>query len=107
MFSKGCSSANCSTIKSDTTTCRWTFGEVALNKDNPFLGRQDRTMIINAPTRALLAVTTLTIEPMMFLWSVAGGMAKVSTDQMILYKVPVSDVERIIIVILKRSSSLK
>ena len=57
--------------------------------------------IINALIRALLAVTTLTIEPMMFLWSVAGGMAKVSTDQMILYKVPVSDVERIIIVILK------
>ena len=53
--------------------------------------------IINASIRALLAVTTLTIEPMMFLWSVAGGMAKVSTDQMILYKVPVSDVERIII----------
>ena len=57
--------------------------------------------IINALIRALLAVTTLTIEPMMFLWSVAGGMAKVSTDQMILYKVTVSDVERIIIVILK------
>ena len=57
-----------------------------------------QTMIINASIRALLAVTTLTIEPMMFLWSVAGGMAKVSTDQMILYKVPVSDVERIIIV---------
>ena len=54
-------------------------------------------MIINALIRALLAVTTLTIEPMMFLWSVAGGMAKVSTDQMILYKVPVSYVERMII----------
>ena len=54
-------------------------------------------MIINASIRALLAVTPLTIEPMMFLWSVAGGMAKVSTDQMILYKVPVSDVERMII----------
>ena len=37
--------------------------------------------------RVVLAISTLTIEPMMFLWAVAGGIVKVSQDQMIMYKV--------------------
>ena len=37
--------------------------------------------------RIVLVLSTLTIEPMMFLWSVAGGMVKVSQEQMIMYKV--------------------
>ena len=37
--------------------------------------------------RVILAISTLTIEPMMFLWAVAGGIVKVSQDQMIMYKV--------------------
>ena len=39
------------------------------------------------PIRVILAISTLTIEPMMFLWAVAGGIVKVSQDQMIMYKV--------------------
>ena len=43
--------------------------------------------IITIIIRIVLALSTLTIEPMMFLWSVAGGMVKVSQEQMIMYKV--------------------
>ena len=35
-------------------------------------------------------LSTLTIEPMMLLWSLGGNMVKVSQEQMLFYKVSVT-----------------